>query len=294
MVEFGPAGRFVGILTRDDSAGGNPAEVALLITNAGIIHRVGPHRLHVRLAREMAAIGVPCLRYDLPGIGDSDSVGGAQIAQMKLTATRAAIDRLQRMGVARRFVIMGICSGADHSLLTSVVDPRIAGAVVIDPTTVFETSRHRVNRTLQRASRLFVPRVLWRLVTGRYRILDRLAGPQEAPIYGLPRAPDPEDEEARKQAAQALGTLASRGTRLYMIMTGHTRMVFSYRKQIVDAFPEIEGLPEVLRVDHLPSAGHTFGSEADRAHLISGVTDFLMTIPPPAEDSSEPLAAARA
>jgi len=293
-MEFGPGGRFVGILTRDDSAGGNPAEVALLITNAGIIHRVGPHRLHVRLAREMAAIGVPCLRYDLPGIGDSDSVGGAQIAQMKLTATRASIDRLQRMGVAHRFVIMGICSGADHSLMASVVDPRITGAIVIDPTTVFETPRHRVNRTVQRASRLFVPRVLWRLVTGKYRVLDRLSGPKEAPIYGLPKAPDPEDVETRRQAAQALGTLATRGTRLYMIMTGHTRMVFSYRKQIVDAFPEVEGLPEVLRVNHLPSVGHTFASEADRAQLVAGITDFLMTIPPPAESLVAPLAAARA
>lgn len=279
VVEFGPSNRFVGVLTRPAGESSEPAEVAVVITNAGIIHRVGPHRLHVRLGRTFAEHGYPTLRYDLPGIGDSEGAGGEQVMQMKLAGTRAALDRLQRMGVARRFVIMGICSGGDHALVSSVMDPRVAGAVIIDPTTIFATRRHRLNRVVQRGSRIFVPRVLWRLVTGRYGLLKRMAGPQEPPMYGLPRAPAADDVAAHTQAAQALGTLAERGTRMLMIMTGHTREVFSYRGQILDAFPEVDGLRSILTVEHFPTAGHTFGSERDRGRLASTVLGWLPSIP---------------
>ena len=45
---------------------------AMIMLNAGLIHRVGPNRLHVRLARELAARGFLSLRLDLSGRGDSD------------------------------------------------------------------------------------------------------------------------------------------------------------------------------------------------------------------------------
>ena len=279
VVEFGPARRLVGILTRDTPSAAAADDVAVLITNSGIIHRVGPHRLHVRLARFLAARGYPVLRYDLPGIGDSESAGGDQVAQAKLAGTRAAMDQLQRMGVAKRFVVMGICSGADHSLLAAVVDPRVAGAITIDPTTVFPTRRHRVNRVLRRASRLLVPRVVWRLVTGRYSVLRRLSEPSQPPAFGMPRAPEPDDLNARQQAIDALSTVVQKNARLLMLMTGHTHEVFSYPGQIVDAFPEVAGLEGILTVRHLPAAGHTFGSERERERLEQLVLEWLGTLP---------------
>ena len=39
--------------------------------SAGLLHRVGPHGLHVRLARELAQMGFSSLRVDLAGTGDS-------------------------------------------------------------------------------------------------------------------------------------------------------------------------------------------------------------------------------
>lgn len=281
VVEFGPSA-FVGILTRPENGGAlAPADVAVLITNAGIIHRVGPNRLHVRLARFLAAQGYPCLRYDLPGIGDSEAAGAAQVAEARIAATRSALDRLERMGVARRFIILGICSGADHSLVASVFDPRLVGAVVIDPTTVFATPRHRVNRTLQRASRLLVPRVLWRVLTGRTGLLRRITGPAEPPIYGMPRAPGPEEVDTRNQAVGALRALCDRRVQLYMIMTGHSNEVFSYREQMVDAFPELPALKDVLHIDRWPTTGHTFGREADRNRLEGELVRWLRSAPFP-------------
>ena len=44
--------------------------------NAGSIHRVGPNRSFVRMARRFADLGYPVLRMDLSGIGDSPAPAG--------------------------------------------------------------------------------------------------------------------------------------------------------------------------------------------------------------------------
>ena len=44
----------------------------VVLLNAGIIHRIGPNRLYVQLARRLASRGHAVLRFDLAGIGDSE------------------------------------------------------------------------------------------------------------------------------------------------------------------------------------------------------------------------------
>ena len=61
VVRFGDAESLVGIVTLP-SAPTNSTAVVLL--NAGVIHRVGPHRMNVQLARRLAARGFTALRFD--------------------------------------------------------------------------------------------------------------------------------------------------------------------------------------------------------------------------------------
>ncbi|HWU86648.1 MAG TPA: hypothetical protein VN253_05215, partial [Kofleriaceae bacterium] len=42
-----------------------------VLLNSGLMHRVGPFRTGVELARSLAARGVRVLRYDRSGLGDS-------------------------------------------------------------------------------------------------------------------------------------------------------------------------------------------------------------------------------
>jgi hypothetical protein len=63
-------GSLVGILSRPP-AGVDPAMPGVLLLNAGRIHRVGPNRLYVAIARRLAAMGFAVCRFDLSGIGDS-------------------------------------------------------------------------------------------------------------------------------------------------------------------------------------------------------------------------------
>ena len=73
-VQFGRSGSLVGILSRP------PSELpirrpAVVILNTGIAHRTGHHRMYVKMARDLAALGYLAFRFDFSGIGDSASRG---------------------------------------------------------------------------------------------------------------------------------------------------------------------------------------------------------------------------
>ncbi len=290
VLEFGPDRRLVGVLTRP-APGTPPAEMALVLTNAGIIHRVGPDRLHVRLARHMARAGFPVFRYDLPGVGDSESIGGRDLEEERLTGARAALDALQRAGVARRFVVMGICSGADQSFRVAASDPRVAGAVLVDPTAVFSSPRHRLHTAIRRSRRLLRPRVWWKLLTGGYlRRGGSRGGGAPVPIPGAARSLDPRAHPDEWGAVRgALESMAARQVRLLVVVTSHDMEVFTYPGQLLDAFPDVEGLEAVLEVDRVTWLVHTFPSEPERRYLEDAVLRRLRDwVEVPAEQGAAP------
>ncbi|KAB2882946.1 MAG: hypothetical protein F9K40_23225, partial [Kofleriaceae bacterium] len=134
---LGAEANLIGILSGPALPAASPSRTprpVVIFLNAGVLHRVGPHRLHVNLARRLAARGISSLRLDLSGIGDSRSVPGSlSFRQSAVADTRAAMDQLGAELGARRFILFGLCSGADNALATAEVDPRVTGIIVLDP-----------------------------------------------------------------------------------------------------------------------------------------------------------------
>jgi alpha-beta hydrolase superfamily lysophospholipase len=115
-VFFGPADRLFGILSTPKSVCTAPAVILL---NTGIEYRVGPHRLYVPLARELAARGHVVFRYDLGGIGDSVPPPGASendaYPAHAVDDVREAIALVREQAPGRRIILVGLCSGAWHA-----------------------------------------------------------------------------------------------------------------------------------------------------------------------------------
>ena len=122
LCRFGEEDQLFGILSRPVRSDGGPAVV---LFNAGAVHHVGPHRLNVMLARELAAAGFACLRFDLESLGDSVlRAPGRENHPYPPNAgadARAALDYLQRRFGFGRFVGIGLCSGA-HTAFHAAVD----------------------------------------------------------------------------------------------------------------------------------------------------------------------------
>jgi alpha/beta superfamily hydrolase len=129
---FGPRKSLVGILT-EPPAGAHRENLGVVLFNAGVLHRTGPARIHVALARELAALGVTVLRFDFSGIGDSPRAEGAthSFVEQALADAGEALDHLSSRGIDR-FVTFGICSGADMAIRTASRDARIVGVATVD------------------------------------------------------------------------------------------------------------------------------------------------------------------
>jgi pimeloyl-ACP methyl ester carboxylesterase len=130
---FGRAHRLVGVTTVPDGpSSADPPGVILL--NAGLIHRIGPRRLHVTIARLLASRGFAVLRFDLSGTGDS-SVRRDDLPAVEgvVSDAREAMDHLAESRGVRKFYLVGICSGAMISYMTARHDERVQGVVLVDP-----------------------------------------------------------------------------------------------------------------------------------------------------------------
>jgi len=136
-----PFGELFGILT--EPAHGLTHELCAVMLNAGAIRRVGPNRMWVETARRWAARGVPTLRLDLQGIGDADgdSERFSELAELYVPElvdqVCATLEELQRRGVASRFVLAGLCSGAYWSFHAALRDERVVAAFMLNPQALF-------------------------------------------------------------------------------------------------------------------------------------------------------------
>lgn len=104
----------------------------VIVVAGGPQYRAGAHRQFVAMARKLAAQGHPVLRFDLRGMGDSSgSYLGFEHATPDI---RAAIDGLlAREPQLREVVLLGECESASGILFYAWQDPRVAGAVLINP-----------------------------------------------------------------------------------------------------------------------------------------------------------------
>jgi len=110
---FGAHGRLFGILSQGPDADTDKPAVVLL--NSGSVHHVGPNRLYVLLSRALSARGYTCLRMDTEGLGDSVGTGPREnhpYQDSALADTDAALHYLRTHFHCRRFILLGLCSGA--------------------------------------------------------------------------------------------------------------------------------------------------------------------------------------
>ena len=82
IVLFGKERSLVGIITDPPKTEKDDNLPAIIFLNSGIIHRVGPNRFTVKMARDLADMGFVSLRMDYSEIGESKP-GGEVISIIK-------------------------------------------------------------------------------------------------------------------------------------------------------------------------------------------------------------------
>jgi hypothetical protein len=258
---FGPNQGLCGIATAPAPGTAAAGLPAVILLNAGFVHRVGPHRLTVNLARRLARAGFHAFRFDASGLGDSRGRSGSSFEETAVQDIRTAMDHVQQTTGIDRFILGGLCAGADNSLRTAPVDPRVVGIALLDPY-AYRTPGFYLRYYLARAGQL----QSWKGAIRRY----------SAALYAAARArlrgessdgggqeSNPRLRQYSRQApprevfADSLRKLLDRGTRIFIAYSGSMEGVYNYPGQFDDAFRR-DGLAGRVDCIFFDDANHTY------------------------------------
>ncbi|HET7863538.1 MAG TPA: hypothetical protein VFL86_03950 [Burkholderiaceae bacterium] len=257
--------------------------MCLLLVNAGVVHRIGLHRINVKIARHMAGQGVPSLRFDLAGLGDSRIVGqAAGFREQAVGDIQAAMDQIERSHDIHRFAIFGICSGAFNGYAAALADPRIVGLSMMDGH-AFRSWKTPWMRHLQRLQVVSPAQVL-------AAVRRRLAAPfQAAPApqpadavdTGGDADNDPVVAATPAQFAQAMQTLVERGVAVHIVNTGSRIDDYSYPGQFMDVFGHHAFAAKVVS-EYLPEMDHSVTLLSGQQLLIERLDQWMARLCPAA------------
>lgn len=285
---LGPRKSLVGVVS-SAAAANEPGRPLVLILNSGIIHRVGTNRMSVALARRLAADGHDVVRFDLSGIGDSEPrVDGLPPLEAALADIREAIDSLEAARGAHRVVLMGLCSGADFSILHAASDPRVVGVVLMDPT-IPRTTRYYLHHYLSRLTRIrpwinvFLGRhPLWKRLLRRLDVRRRPAETAGGQVAA--DAPVVDDLTVRAFFERAYVGAVANSVQIQAIFTAGVEDQHNYRNQMIDAFPSVP-FGAQLALEYFDDSDHMFTSEAARERLIDLVQAWCRRTAFPSRES---------
>lgn len=286
-VVFGRDQSLIGITCRP-YASADPTRPFVIFLNAGIIHRSGPGRMTVHLARALARAGVPSLRFDLTGVGDSVVPAGAAAMAIQ---DRVRIDIDDAMAFARTqcgastFVLSGLCSGADNALRTAARCDAVVGLALLDlnvPPTRGYYRRYYARRLLRRET--------WaNVITGRHptvAALLRRAGLSPRAAVGSPTpvapsqadGPDPSLEHDAvvppSVMREMLRGLVARDAQLLFVFSAGRETQYNYARQFLDLFPDID-FGDRLRTPYFADADHMFTGPDLQTRLCATVVQWF-------------------
>ncbi|MGH7269326.1 MAG: hypothetical protein ACREJ3_02765 [Polyangiaceae bacterium] len=268
-LSFGADSGKVGILTEPAPEDATATAPAVLMWNVGIQHRVGPYRIQVDIARDLARRGFTSLRFDLSGMGDSAVTQDSRLDVERAVAdARDAMDLIEKRRGTSTFLPIGFCSSVDSAHRLAMDDARVAGACFLEGY-AYPTRGYWLRYPLR-----LLNRERWQ----RY-VASRLEGG----IAGLRRGlrVDPLREERAAMGSvfarsvptrEAFGgdvrQLAARGTKMLFVYVGGDTE-FNHPGQFSEM---IDGRPPAeVEIEYYDGADHTFFRVSDRERVVSRI-----------------------
>jgi len=120
--------QLIGMIHKPEST----SAIGVLIVVGGSQYRVGSHRQFVLLARLLASNGIPVMRFDYRGMGDSQGASRQFLAVDEDIS--AAVDEFYKHAPnLTGVVIWGLCDAASAASFYAYQDKRIKGLVLLNP-----------------------------------------------------------------------------------------------------------------------------------------------------------------
>ncbi|PCH94224.1 MAG: hypothetical protein COB85_05855 [Bacteroidetes bacterium] len=258
-VLFGRNRSIVGIISTSESKSNNGKLPSVILLNAGMLHRVGPNRLNVKIARALVKNGLMVLRFDFSGLGDTAtrqdtlSFEEGNVQELK--------DAMDFLG-SKSFIIIGICSGGRVAWETANMDSRIAGIIFVESMYI-RTFYYHINRmlNLQKWYRLLSGQsYMWHLL--KQQVLNILNKPSLENLSASTGLVDLGSSlpgtDSYRLTGKELRSSAKCGIQLLFVYRDGNETRYNYKIKRSDEKIIALELPENIDVEFVKEADHTF------------------------------------
>lgn len=244
----------VGIL----GGAGLAASRGVLIVVGGPNYRAGSGRQFTLLARRLAENGVPTLRFDYRGMGDSG--GNARTFEHVDDDIRCAIDRFfAAVPGLKEVVIWALCDAASAALMYAHADARVSGLVLLNPWVRTTQGLARVHLKHYYVRRLFQASLWQKLARGEFDFRGAASALRGIVVdaLGARGTGSPQGEESFLERMER-GLRDFRGEVL-LILSGNDLTAQEFKDFVASSkrWQDLLAREGISRRD-LPEANHTF------------------------------------
>ena len=248
-----------------------PSAQGVLVIVGGPQYRAGSHRQFTLLSRSLAEAGIPCMRFDSRGMGDSE--GRLRIFDEVEKDVRKALDAyFANCPGIEKVALWGLCDAASAAIFHAHRDARVNGLVLANPWVRTQQGEAKARLKHYYLSRLTNP-VLWRkLVSGKFDFSDSVRS-----FFGsVSRAKQKSPESDQPLPEKMRISLEKFDGNVLLILSGNDLVAreFEDAVQSSGAWQSLLDSPRFSRKD-LSDADHTFSSRRWRDQVSQWTCEWV-------------------
>lgn len=284
-------------------ASGAKTDLAVILLSPGVKMRVGPQRLYCTMTERLLDLGLPVLRFDFHGLGDSagevteellkDVYNHIEVGRF-VDDTIDSMDWMAKTHGTRRFVLSGLCGGAITGLLTARHDDRVAGLLALAITPVlasssahpalYMTSGQLADMRRTYLDKLLSPQAWLRLLSFKsdYRVMWRAlmqpfrAAPNSAMPPAVPTAPPAEQDNANPLFPPAFFDMMTSRRPILLLFGGSDRLLWEFEEKFVARHQaRLAEAPQCYEVYTIAHANHVLSFEPWQQEMLNASTAWL-------------------
>lgn len=253
----------------------NPADgqarFGVLVVVGGRQYRAGSARFFVHAARAFADAGVPSLRFDIRGMGDSSgAIRSFEQTQPDIDAAISAL--MAEVPSLQGVVLWGLCDAASAALLylSATQDDRVTGLMLLNPWVRSQQTLARTRLRHHYRNRVRDPRFWTRLVQGDVHVNSLFSWWQDW------RAARTEQRSARSFRTSMADAWhgSARPTSVLLSATDDTALEFYETATTLAEWKGSLDKPNVT-VDWVLGSDHTFSSPAHRQQVVAATIALI-------------------
>lgn len=273
---LGIENHLVATFTPADTGFSSAPPIVALLTNSGVIPRSGPHRMNVHLARRLAAQGIPSVRFDMSGLGDSRRTASTlPVVEQWVADTRSVMDAAQARFGCARFMMVGFCSGAEVAHLVALEDPRLR-AILLWDLYAYPTAASRARTFFYKLRRAGLLGTLRKASEKLFGALRSKSGDGSGGNNESGRAVEVSLVPPRELFGQRIQTLSDGGVELLFVYCGGEPEWFNHAAQFKGMFGQFP-FHDKVGFNYLEVSDHLITTRTAQQAFLAMTDDWLQS-----------------